>query len=81
MNPTAFVVFGRPGFHELAVRNAPDVNNQLEASKSYKLIPIHELGELYVRVVEGTLSKEKFMDILLNHRGLVQSRLIKQVGS
>jgi replicative superfamily II helicase len=77
MNPTAFVVFGRPGFHELAVRNAPDVNNQLEASKSYKLIPIHELGELYVRVVEGTLSKEKFTDILLNHRGLIQSRLIK----
>jgi replicative superfamily II helicase len=77
MNPTAYVVFGRPGFHELAVANAIPLNNQLGPSKSYKLIPVHELGELYVRVAEGTLSKEKFMDILLNHRGLVQSRLIK----
>lgn len=77
MNPTAFVVFGRPGFHELAVGNAAPINNQLGSSKSYKLIPVHELGELYVRVIEGTLSKEKFMDILLNHRGLVQSRFMK----
>jgi hypothetical protein len=77
MNPTAFVVFGRPGFHEQAIGNALPINNQLGPSKSYKLIPVHELGELYVRVVEGTLSKEKFMDILLNHRGLVQSRFIK----
>jgi replicative superfamily II helicase len=77
MNPTSFVVFGRPGFHECAVRNAPDLNNQLERSKSYKLIPIHELGELYVRMIEGTLSRERFIEILLNHRGLVQGQLVK----
>jgi hypothetical protein len=77
MNPTAFIVFGRPGFHELAIRNAPNLNKQLEPSKSYKLVPIHELGELYVRVVEGALSKEGFTDILINQRGLIQTRLLK----
>jgi replicative superfamily II helicase len=77
MNPTSFVVFGRPGFHDLAVRNAPNLNKQLERSKSYKLFPIHELGELYVRVVEGRLSRERFIDFLINHRGLIEARLLR----
>jgi hypothetical protein len=76
INPTAFVVFGRPGFHDLAIQNAPHLNNQLGPSKSYKLIPIQELGELFVCVVEGKLTKEKFIDALLNQRGLIQARLM-----
>jgi len=80
MNPTAFAVFGRPGFHDLAIRNAPHLNNQLEASKSYKLIPIQELGELFVRVVEGRASKDAFIDALMNRCGLLQARSIPQVA-
>jgi hypothetical protein len=71
MNPTAFVVFGRPRFHDLAVRNAPHLNNQLDACKSYKLIPVKDLGDLFVRVVEGRLSREAFVDVLMSQRGLI----------
>ena len=80
MNPTAFAVFGRPGFHDLAIRNAPHLNKQLEAPKSYKLIPIQELGELFVRVVEGRVSKDAFVDALMNQRGLLQARFIPEVA-
>jgi helicase len=76
MNPTAFAVFGRPGFHDLAIQNAPHLNNQLEPSKSYKLIPIQQLGELFVCVIEGKLTRDQFIDALLNKRGLVKAELI-----
>lgn len=74
-NPTSFIVFGRPGFHELALRNAPHINRQLEQGKSYKLFPINELGELYVRIQENKLSRDQFIDILLNWKGLIESNL------
>jgi hypothetical protein len=61
MNPSAYVVFGRPGFHELAIRNAPNINSQLDKGKVYNLISIKDLGELFVRVAEGRLSKAKFI--------------------
>lgn len=79
MNPNSYAVFGRPGFHELAIRNAPDINRQLEPSKSFKLIPIHELGELFVRVVEGNLSRDLFVNILMNHRGLFLTKSIEGI--
>jgi hypothetical protein len=78
MNPTAFAVFGRPGFHDLAIRNAPHLNKQLEEGKSYKLIPIQELGELFVRVVEGTLTKNSFIDIIMNQGGHIQAQFIPE---
>jgi len=80
MNPTAFVVFGRPGFHDLAIRNAPHLNKQLGGGKSYKLIPIQELGELFVRVVEGKLTRNLFIDILMNGKGLIQAHLIPETN-
>jgi len=76
MNPNAFAVFGRPGFHDLAIHNAPHLNNQLGAGKSYKLIPIQELGDLFVYVVEGKITKDLFIDTLMNGRGFIQAQTI-----
>lgn len=76
MNPSAYVVFGRPDFHELAVENAVSVNSQLQPNKSYKLIPISELGEIFVQVIENKISKDEFVDILMNQKGLIKANSI-----
>lgn len=76
MNPSSFVVFGRPDFHELAIYNAKHVNNQLKSGKSYKLIPIRELGELFVQIVEEKITKNEFIDIIMNEKGYVQANSI-----
>lgn len=76
MNPTAYVVFGRPGFHELAVETADHMKSQLDPGKSYKLIPIHELGELFVLVAEGHVTRDAVIDVLMNHRGLIGAERI-----
>lgn len=78
MNPTSFVVFGRPGFHKLATDNSPHVNAQLDSLKSYKLISMPDLGELFVAVVEGKINKTKFVEILMKSRGLILAQ--KEVG-
>ncbi len=70
-NPTAYAVFGRPGFHDLAIRNAPNINNAIHPDTTYKLIPIQELGELFVRVVEGRVKSDTFIDVLMNRRNLI----------
>ena len=77
-NPTAYVVFGRPGFHELAVRNAPNINNAINDTATYKLIPIQELGELFVRVVEGRITAEAFIETLMNQRDLVLANQVPE---
>lgn len=77
-NPTAYAVFGRPGFHELAIRNAPNINNAINSNATYKLIPIQELGELFVRVVEGRISSETFVDALMNQRNLIIAKDIPE---
>jgi helicase len=79
INPNAYAVFGRPGFHDLAISNAPHVNNALKIA-SYKLIPVQELGELFVRVVEGRLSRDGFIDILMNRRNLVEAQDIPDIS-
>ncbi|HEX8174359.1 MAG TPA: hypothetical protein VF543_04480 [Pyrinomonadaceae bacterium] len=70
-NPTTYAVFGRPGFHDLAVRNAPNMNNAINPNTTYKLIPIQELGELFVRVIEGRITSDTFVDSLMNGRNLI----------
>jgi helicase len=70
-NPTAYAVFGRPGFHDLAVRNAPNINNTINPNTTYKLISIQELGELFVRVVEDRITSDAFVDTLMNRRNLI----------
>jgi len=70
-NPTAYAVFGRPGFHDLAVCNAPNMNNAINTNATYKLIPIQELGELFVRVVEGRITSDAFVDVLMKGRNLI----------
>jgi len=76
-NPSSYVVFGRPGFHDIAILNADHLNSQLETTKTYKLIPIQELGELFVRVAEGLMTKEIFLNIIMNDRGLIEASTYK----
>ncbi len=61
--PVGYIVFGRPDFDELSIR---DSENQAKAGRNYKLIPICTLGEMYV------LFHEKKMTSALVERVLVQ---------
>ncbi|NPV71472.1 MAG: DEAD/DEAH box helicase [Firmicutes bacterium] len=79
-NAASYVVFGRPGFHRLAIENSANINTQLAPGKSYKLMTVQDLGELYVRVVEGDITRDLFIETLMRQKGLVKSRQIRSDG-
>ena len=66
--PSGYIVFGRPDFEVLAIKNAED---QLRASVNYKLIPIPVLAEMFVLFHEGKLSSNDVEKIFIEWVGYI----------
>lgn len=75
--PIARVVIGRPDFHELAIDNAENI---VAEGMNYKLIPMHVLAEMYVRVREGRLTSKDIESILRNERGYLTFETLDKYG-
>ena len=67
-HPKGYICFGRPDFQSLAKEQA----KHLGMEYNFKLIPIFALAELYVRFMEGKLSKNQISDLLFDARGYFQ---------
>ena len=65
--PIQYAVVGKPDFHTLAIDNAQAIRT--EDTRRLLLIPFHVLAELYVRVVEGTLSNADLLQLLRSQSG------------
>jgi len=66
--PKAYIVVGRPCFHDDAVTNADEV---VAAGTNYKLVPINVLAEIYVQACEGKMDAEGILQTLLVETGLL----------
>jgi len=75
--PIARVVIGRPDFHELAIDNAENI---VAEGMNYKLIPMHVLAEMYVRVHEGRLTSKDVEGILCNEQGYLTFETLDKYG-
>ncbi len=71
--PDAYVVIGRPRFHDDAVANADSI---VRAGTNYKLIPMDVFAEMYVRVLEGDLPPNEFRRILAEERGVISMEFL-----
>ncbi len=70
-NPMAYIVFGRPNFHSLAINNSLSISSQLDKDKTYKLIRISDLAELYVQLIEDIKTKDEIIELLISSKGFV----------
>lgn len=66
--PVGYLVFGRPDFDELAVK---DSEHQIQAGLNYKLVPIYTLAEMFVLFHEKRLSTSMVERILLEETGYI----------
>lgn len=64
--PEGYIVFGRPDFESLAIR---DSQNQIRAGRNYKLIPITVLAEMLVLFHEKKIAAADVERILIDEKG------------
>lgn len=74
--PIGYIVFGRPDFDELTIR---DSVHQVSSGLNYKLIPIQTLGEMFVLYQEGKLTTADVERILIYETGYLGIKVLYNI--
>jgi len=74
--PLGYIVFGRPDFEALAVKDSED---QVSAGLNYKLIPIYVLAEMWVLFNEKRISPGDAQEVLTQWSGYISMQRLEDL--
>lgn len=74
--PVAYIVFGRPDFDDLTIRDSVE---QVGAGLNYKLIPLHALAEMHTLFYEGKLTCDDVERVFTKETGYIDLHRIRSL--